>query len=311
MPTTLVTGAAGFTGGWMIDALHARGHRVIGLTRTPQTTLADATYAVDLTDAEALAACLQGLAAEGSPSGSPDYVVHLAAVAFVGHADPSAFYQANVIGTDNLLNALAGLAQPPERVLLASSANVYGNARGGCISEADAPAPVNHYACSKLAMEHIARTYQERLRLVITRPFNYTGPGQQEHFLIPKIVAHFARKEASIELGNTHVSRDFSDVRDVVNAYATLLDAPWQTAYSGQPVNVCSGIATPLDEIIRLMQDITGQPINVRVNPAFVRNNEIKTLTGNAERLQSRLSDSAASGSRIHLRQTLVDMLKS
>lgn len=298
MTTTLVTGAAGFTGAWMIDALHAQGHRVIGLTRRPATTAADETHAVDLTDAAALNACLEGLA--------PDYVVHLAAVAFVGHADASAFYQANVIGTDNLLAALATLPNPPRRVLLASSANVYGNARGGALSEADAPAPVNHYACSKLAMEHMARTWRERLPLAVARPFNYTGPGQAEHFLIPKIVAHFARRDSAIELGNLDVSRDFSDVRDVVARYTELLHAPWQPEYGGQPVNVCSGQATSLERIIELCREITGHAIDVRVNPAFVRTSEIKTLTGDASRLHQQLGQVPA---RTPLRQTLTDML--
>lgn len=300
MPTTLVTGAAGFTGGWMIDALHAQGHRVVGLTRTPAPTRADESHAVDLTDAEALNACLMHIA--------PDYVIHLAAVAFVGHANPTAFYQVNVIGTDNLLKALAELPQPPKRVLVVSSANVYGNAQAECITEASPAAPVNHYACSKLAMEHIARTYQHCLPLIIARPFNYTGPGQQEHFLIPKIVAHFARQDASIELGNTCVSRDFSDVRDIVGAYTALLSAPWRTEYSGQAVNVCSGIATSLGDIIRLMAEIADHSLDVRINPAFVRQNEIKTLKGSAARLDERLGYEPT---RIALRQTLTDMLEN
>lgn len=298
MTTTLITGAAGFTGGWMIGALHAQGHRVIGLVRTPATTAADETHAVDLTDAAALNACVAKCA--------PDYVIHLAAVAFVGHADASAFYQANVIGTDNLLAALAALPSKPRRVLLASSANVYGNARGGVLSEADAPAPVNHYACSKLAMEHMANTWREHLPLVVTRPFNYTGPGQAEQFLIPKIVSHFARREPAIELGNLDVSRDFSDVRDVVARYAELLQAPWQPDHSGQPVNVCTGQGTSLERIIELCREITGHAIDVRVNPAFVRTNEIKTLTGDASCLHQRLGQVPA---RTPLRQTLTDML--
>lgn len=300
MTTTLVTGAAGFTGSWMIDTLKARGHRVIGLTRRPATTRADETHAVDLIDAAALNACIARLA--------PDYVIHLAAVAFVGHADASAFYQANVIGTDNLLAALAALPVPPRRVLVASSANVYGNAASGCITEQANPAPVNHYACSKLAMEHMARTWRERLPLIITRPFNYTGPGQAEHFLLPKIVAHFVRQDAAIELGNLDVSRDFSDVRDVVNAYAELLKAPWQRADSGMPVNVCTGKAVSLEHIIALAQEVTEHAIEVRVNPDFVRANEIKTLTGSAEYLHQRLGHRPE---RVGLRQTLNAMLRT
>ena len=97
---------------------------------------------------------------------APEAVVHLGAISFVGHADPSAFYNVNVIGTLNLLDALTALAQPPRRILLASSANVYGNCEQSPITEEQLPAPVNHYAMSKLAMEYMARNYLDRLRVV-------------------------------------------------------------------------------------------------------------------------------------------------
>lgn len=299
MTTTLVTGAAGFTGRWMIDTLQRRGHRVVAAVRSPHTaTAAEHTLAAELDDPQAV----QALVAQARP----DYVVHLAALAFVGHDDPAAFYRVNVLGTEHLLAALAALPTPPRRVLVASSANVYGDTDQPVLSEQQPPAPVNHYACSKLAMEHMARTFRQRLPLVIARPFNYTGPGQDTRFLIPKIVDHFARGCRDIELGNTHVSRDFSDVRDVVSAYLGLLEAPFAAEHSGQVVNVCSGTATPLDELIAHMNRLAGYEITVRVNPAFVRANEIKSLRGSAERLAQRL------GQPHHttpLATTLADML--
>lgn len=108
----------------------------------------------------------------------PDAVVHLAAISYVAHEDASALYAVNTVGTTHLLDAVAALRHAPRCVLLASSANVYGNCNHSPIAETQAPAPVNHYAMSKLAMEHMARTYADRLPLIITRPFNYTGPGQ-------------------------------------------------------------------------------------------------------------------------------------
>lgn len=282
MTTTLVTGAAGFTGRWMIDTLQRQGHRVVAAVRSANTaTAAEQTLTADLNDPQAV----QTLVEEAAP----DYVIHLAALAFVGHDDPAAFYRVNVLGTENLLNALAALETKPQRVLIVSSANVYGDTDQPLIDEQQPPAPVNHYACSKLAMEHIARTFRTRLPLIIARPFNYTGPGQDTRFLIPKIVDHFAHGCQEIELGNTHVSRDFSDVRDVVSAYLGLLEAPWQPEHSGEIVNVCSGIATPLNDIITHMNQLAGYEIAVKVNPAFVRANEIKSLRGSSERLKARL----------------------
>lgn len=273
MKTVLVTGASGFTGEYMVKALRAEGYHVVGTGHG--TSEADETIHCDLTQQEQVAELVQQV--------KPQLVVHLAALSFVGHSRPAEFYQVNVIGTMNLLEALAGLPDAPEKVLIASSANIYGTPDVGQIQETVCPAPVNHYACSKLAMEHMVATWFSRLPIVVVRPFNYTGPGQGDHFLIPKIVSHFARGEAVIELGNTEVSRDFSDVRDVVAAYRQLLASD---AHSTM-VNICSGEPRSLGSIIQQMSDVAGYEIEVRVNPAFVRKNEIPVLVGSPEKLES------------------------
>jgi nucleoside-diphosphate-sugar epimerase len=132
-------------------------------------------------------------------------------------------------------------------------------------------------------MEHMARTWQGQLPIVIARPFNYTGVGQDEKFLIPKIVSHFRRHAAFIELGNLDVSRDFSDVRDVVAAYvAMLLDAH---GVEGQTFNVCSGRAHSLREVLGMAERICGHSIEIRVNPEFVRANEVPRLLGSGKKL--------------------------
>jgi len=211
----------------------------------------------------------------------PDAVVHLAAISFVGHADESAFYAVNVVGTTNLLAALAALRVRPCSVLLASSANVYGNCDTSPITEAQSPAPVNHYAMSKLAMEHMAWTFLDRLPIVITRPFNYTGPGQAQQFLIPKLVSHFAHKAEQIELGNLHVEREFNDVRMVCKAYLALLEH----GVPGQIYNVCSGQPFNLKHVINTLEKLSGHSMAIKVNPAFVRVNEVHRLCGSPEKL--------------------------
>ncbi|WP_145008366.1 NAD-dependent epimerase/dehydratase family protein [Pseudomonas oryzihabitans] len=290
MPTALVTGASGFTGRYLIHALKARDFKVIGLGSG--STDADVTLACDLTDKAAVAAAVA--------QAQPDWVIHLAALAFVGHADQEAFYRVNLFGTLNLLEALGSLERQPQRVLIASSANIYGTPGIEVIDESVCPAPVNHYACSKLAMEHMVATWYDRLPIVITRPFNYTGPGQDERFLIPKIVGHFARGERVIELGNLDVSRDFSDVRDLVQAYIGLLDS----THRSSPVNVCSGQATALRTVIQMAEQIAGYAIEVRVNPAFVRANEIPVLRGDDARLRGVVGPR----NLIPLQQTLSDL---
>ncbi|MFG0682798.1 GDP-mannose 4,6-dehydratase [Pseudomonas sp. xss_4] len=269
----LVTGIHGFTGRYMAAELRANGYEVIGIGSQPSA--APDYHQVDLADGPGLRALLAEL--------QPDVIVHLAAIAFVGHGAADAFYQVNLIGTRNLLEAIAACGKAPECVLIASSANVYGNVSEGMLDEHTPPAPANDYAVSKLAMEYMARLWCDRLPIVITRPFNYTGVGQAENFLLPKIVSHFQRKAPAIELGNLDVWRDFSDVRAVVRAYRGLIEA----RAVGQTVNVSSGITHSLREVIAKCSAITGHTLEVQVNPAFVRANEVKTLCGDNARLRA------------------------
>ena len=279
----LLTGARGFTGRYVHAELARAGYEVIdavaeGGVHANEAVAGGAAkqqVTLDITSLEHCRAVMQAV--------RPDYLIHLAAISFVGHADAEAFYRVNVIGTLNLLQALADTGIAPKRVVLASSANVYGNAAAGILAESQPPAPVNHYAMSKLAMEYLVRPWNERLPIVVTRPFNYTGVGQAAQFLVPKIVSHFVDRAQVIELGNLDVERDFSDVRTVAKVYRALL----QTDCAGLTVNICSGQPYSLRDIIGMMEAIAGYGIEVRVNPAFVRQNEVKTLLGSTDRLHA------------------------
>jgi nucleoside-diphosphate-sugar epimerase len=266
--TALLTGASGFTGRCLEPALQSQGYRVVRADPAgPQPC--------DLTDPHAVA--------EAVLQSESDVVIHLAAVTYVAHDDAEDFYRVNVLGTLNLLQALARLKRTPKRVIVASSANVYGTPKAEVLHESLCPAPVNHYAASKLAMEHMVRTWFEKLPILITRPFNYTGPGQAEHFLVPKIVKHFRERAPYIELGNLQVSRDYSDVEDVVSTYLALLKSDARS----EVVNICSGRAIALLDIVEMMNDIAGYRIEVRVSPEFVRQNEVPRLIGSRAKLES------------------------
>ncbi len=255
-----MTGADGFTGLHFAKAAKAAGHEVIEFT-------------ANLTDR--VATKLQVELAV------PQAVVHLAAISFVGHENASAFYDVNVVGTLNLLDALQELPILPSSVLLASSANVYGNCDQSPITEMQAPVPVNHYAMSKLAMEYLAKTYMAKLPLFFVRPFNYTGQGQVASFVVPKIVAHFKQQAKSIELGNLHVEREYNDVRTVCAAYLALLEK----AKAGETYNICSGQTYTLQYVIEQLTQLTGLTMDVTVNPAFVRANEVHRLCGDPTKL--------------------------
>lgn len=278
----LLTGANGFTGHHFTAQAEAAGHKVIPLE-------------ADLRDSVAISAALAAAHYEA--------VVHLAAISFVGHADNTAFYAVNVVGTTNLLQALVAKGNVPRSVLVASSANIYGNCDASPIVETQAAAPVNHYAASKLAMEHMARTFADRLPIVITRPFNYTGPGQAPQFLIPKLVSHFASSAVRIELGNLDVEREFNDVRMVCDAYLSLLTE----GVPDQTYNVCSGQPYTLQHVVATLEQLTGHRMEVAINPAFVRANEVHRLCGSPKKLV----DCVGTLADVPLTETLQWMLRN
>lgn len=273
----LVTGSEGFTGKYLTAELNNFGYEVFGVGRGSSTSK---NYTqVDLLDLESLSSSISKI--------RPDIVIHLAAVAFVGHGDVNDFYRINLIGTRNLLDAISELEKIPEHILLSSSANVYGNQAEGKLNETTSPSPSNDYATSKLAMEYMAKTWLPKLPISIVRPFNYTGVGQSVNFLIPKIISHFQRRLPVIELGNIDVFRDFSDVRAFARAYRKLIELK----PIGETFNLSSGITYSLKEIIELCEQLTEHKIQIIVNPNFVRKNEVKSLCGDSSKLISYVGD--------------------
>ena len=297
MARVLITGVGGFTGRFLRRELEDAGHVVFGLTSAEDRT-AERVTPCDLRDAAGLAAVIDRI--------EPELVAHLAAVAFVAHGDAAEIYGTNIVGTRTLLAALAARSQRPRAVLLASSANVYGKTAAGVITESVAPAPANDYAVSKLAMENMAALWRSELPITIVRPFNYTGAGQSTNFLIPKIVDHVRRKTPTIELGNLDVERDFSDVRMVVRVYRSLLENGAATPGSGGVWNVCSGMGTTLREVFALASEIGKHTPEVRVNPDFVRPNEIKKLVGSKAALEAEIGPIEP----IPLRETIEWMIR-
>ena len=259
----LVTGLSGFTGTHLTPLLEQRGYEVFRAAE-PE---------FDLLREDSIAALVQAV--------QPEYVIHLAAISFVAHHDARAVYAVNTVGTTSLLSALERNAPRLRKVVLASTSQVYGNATDDPISESTPPAPISHYGCSKLAMEFMARTFFDRLPILITRPFNYIGRGQAAQFLLPKLVDHFRRKALVIELGNLDVERDFLDVRSVADAYVRLLESPLQS----EVVNIASGVGRTLTSILDDLARITGHRPATAVNAALVRRNEIRRMVGSNDRL--------------------------
>jgi len=263
MSLFFVTGLSGFTGRYLEKELLEHGHTVVGARS-------------DLRDATALHSEVREI--------NPDCVIHLAAISNVAHGETEDFYKVNVVGTDNLLFALASSPKPPARVLLAGSANIYGNVQVSApIAESAKVSPANHYGISKAAMEMVASTYADALPITVVRLFNFTGCGQSQAFLVPKMVEAFASRAPELVLGNLDVRRDFSDVRDMVR-YMRLL-----TSASGicGTINLCSGTTFSLHEVFDELCLLSGHRPKIVSNPALRRGNEIMTLLGDRSLLNS------------------------
>ncbi len=289
----LVTGAGGFTGRHLCALLREHGHRVFELVEGPARS-ADVITA-NLHDPAAVAAAVDDAA--------PGQVVHLAAIAFPGHARADEIYRTNLIGTLTLLEALAARGAGRNGIVLASTGTVYGAVEGEALDE-DAPTvPATHYAISKLAMEQMARLFGATLPITVVRPFNCIGPGQREPYLVPKLVRHFAQRAPSIDLGNIDVIRDFVDVRTAVDAYRRLLGA---SDVAGKTFNLCSGRGVSVREMVGMLVRITGHDIEVRIDPRFVRVGEPRRIVGSPARLHA----VAGVPAPIELAKTLTDMLE-
>jgi nucleoside-diphosphate-sugar epimerase len=290
----LVTGARGFTGRYLVDRLRADGYEVVGMTEALSAGTSE--VHANLLDAGATARAVE--------LARPDRVVHLAALSFIAHDDVEATYRVNLLGSLALLQALDTRSTPIRSVILASSAAVYGKVDADAIDETVAPAPVSHYGASKLAMEHMAATFRDRLPIVVVRPFNYTGPGQAEQFVVPKVVSHFRRRAKTIELGNIDVVREFIDVRNVAEIYRRLLTCP---AASGETVNVCTGRGVSLREVIAALEAQTGHHVEIRVDPRLVRANDVPRVVGSPRKLEGLIGTLP----EIPLASTLQEMLAS
>ena len=224
----LVTGVTGFAGAYLASYLASQGAEVFGIGLGVQPEAPVPAVECDLLDFDKTARLIKDF--------GPDRVYHLAALTNPSESfkKPREYYQVNVQGTLNLLDAL-WQQQIDARILLVSSSQVYGKASPGVlISEDSLLEPNNPYASSKRLSEEIGLQYRKHFasRVVITRPFNHTGPGQSQAFVISDFCRQIAMREREaarsgqsdqkMVVGNLNSTVDFLDVRDVVRAYTGL-----------------------------------------------------------------------------------------
>lgn len=272
----LITGIDSFSGYHLSSYLQNRGYDVYGTSLFIEN---EKVFKCDITSKSSIKSVFEKLDIE--------YIIHLSAISFVGHSNLEDFYKVNTIGTLNILDVLVELNKKPKKIILASSATIYGNQGKEILDESMCPLPANHYGASKYAMETMAKNYANKFDIIITRPFNYTGIKQSIDFLIPKIVSHYKDKKDTIELGNLDVMREFNDVSYVCEVYEKLLNCN----HNFEIVNVCSNRGIKLLDVISMMNDIAKYEIKVSVNPAFVRKDEIKSLTGSTDKLYGMIGE--------------------
>lgn len=268
----LITGGTGFTGRPLAQRLRGDSHEVLALGYDPNELEA---RRFDLSNFESITRVLVDF--------RPNAVVHLAGMAATQHKALDQLYSANVIGTANLFAALLNLKIKPRLIIMASSAHVYGPIGSDVLLDEDSPVkPSTHYGVSKHAAEEIASIYAREFAVLICRPFNYTGPGQSTEFLVPKIVRHYVERRKEIRLGNLDLYRDLSDIDRVVEAYARLV----ASSPHFNIVNICSGRAAHLSDIISIMDDLAGYSIKIVPAPELLRKGEPRTVIGSPSRLE-------------------------
>ena len=272
----LITGASGFIGQFVLKEMLKNediDFFAIDTRKIPNISI-EKLELVSLLDKEKLMEIIKRY--------KPNIIIHLAAIALVTHDNVGEIYNVNVQGTENLLEVTQEYCDKGTRVILASTAGVYGNQNVDKYREDLSYNPANHYSYSKMITEYISKQYKEDLDIVTIRPFNIIGVGQSEKFLVPKLVEHFADKKEKLSVGNISSFRDYVDVEYCAEVIMELIS---RKKLDFDILNICSGIPTNGEMIIQLLQEITDFKPEIEISSDFVRKNEVWRMIGDTTRL--------------------------
>ncbi len=273
-----ITGANGFIGSYICKKLIDRGIDFLGMVGPGANNLIDGGNYVEcaLNDKEKLHKIISDF--------KPTVVLHLAAIANPTFGDVTQIYDVNVTGSENLLNTIASICSRDTRVVLVSTAGVYGNQDIPFLKENCPYNPANHYAYSKMVMELLSRNYEDKFDICIVRPFNMIGYGQQDNFLIPKLVKAFVNKQNVLKIGNLSTERDYVDTDFASNVFIKLI---LKEKLEHNIYNICSGVGVKGSEIILKLASITKFMPEIQIDTQFIRKNEIWRMVGDPTRVNN------------------------
>lgn len=294
MARILVTGATGFLGRHLCMHLTSMGHDVYGTSNRGKVD--ERTFFCDVFEQSSVNSVFE--------QSKPDIIVHCAAISSVTSSAAADYYRVNTVGTENMINA-AVAAGGKKRFILVSTAGVYGNQNTDQLHEELCPKPVHHYGMSKFCAERVLLNHRDNLDYTIVRPFNIIGVGQDEEFIMPKLVNAFFERQPVIRLGNIDVFRDYIDVSDACEIIARLI---FNASSVGEICNLCTGRPVSIHELLQLLKQVTGHDIEVQIDPKFVRKNEVWRLLGDATKVE-KLTGGPLSG--LTVKESLRRMLEA
>lgn len=305
MKKYFITGINGFVGKYFVDYVHGvePDSDIMGVDLGKTSKAKDIKYkSLNLCDEKAVHNTIEQY--------KPDYIVHLAAVSSVAKSweDPAGCFLNNNAAFLNLAEAIRK-TEINARILSVGSSEEYG-IYDKPMKENFVLHPKSPYSVARLSQEYLSKLYVDRfgLDIVMTRSFNHIGPGQSTQFVVSSFISQLVniadkKSENKMMVGNIDVARDFTDVRDVVDAYYKILTC----ASNRQVYNVCSGKATKLRDIIDMASNKLQIKPNIIIDKSRLRSNEIMVVVGDNTKIKSELGWKP----KYTLEQTISDIISN
>lgn len=295
MKQILITGITGFVGEYLAEyllsiekdsAIHGTYHSESGLARIGDLKKRLTLHQVDLNDAAKVVSLIQSI--------KPQEIYHLAALSSVSDSfkRPAETLITNIASEVNLFEAVRSLNEPSVRILVVGSSEMYGNVQPSDLplSEDTPLRPASPYAVSKITQDYLALQYYNsyKIQTLRARPFNHIGPRQSEKFVVPSFAKQIAeiekgKRDPVIKVGNLTPKKDFTDVRDIVQAYHLLM----QKGVPGEAYNIGSGKSVAIQELLAILLSCSNVSVKVEEDPSLVRPVEILEIRSDSSKLQN------------------------